>query len=113
MIEHPYVGHGTLEREAAKASQYRMVYYGTLGIFDPRTYTIDAFALRLSGMTYMQAVRASMGMAVAGAAMLGSTLDPLNVTPGYGITPEGGTLTRDGIPVEYVEELLDVSQYYM
>jgi hypothetical protein len=54
------------------------------------------------------------GYGVALGSILGYLgFDPLNVTPGYGISFEGGTVTEDGIPFDYSEKLFDMRQFYM
>ncbi len=118
MMVHPYVRGGQLDRQAIEAANQRTVYYGTLGFIDPRTYTLDVYMIR---KVSKQSWKATLGLSVQAAAYgaaFGAVMgylgyDPLNVTPGYGMSLEGGTVTLDGVPAKPVELLFDSRQYYM
>ncbi len=89
MIEHPYVMHGEIDRQAIDAANQRMIYYGTMGLLDPRTYTVDVYAIRkIERQPWKVTLRMSAAAAGYGAAtaMMISHYgyDPLDVTPGYG-----------------------------
>lgn len=118
MIRHPYVAHGEIDHQALEAAQTRAVYYGSAGFADPRTYTLDVYAIRrLEKQPWKATVRLSLQAAAYGAAFYGAMgylgVDPLNVTPGYGISPSGGVMTVDGEPMDYRRHLLDLGQVYM
>ena len=88
MMRVPYHGDPHARRAAVK----RGFYYGSAGLIDPRTFTIDPWLLvRSTGMSYRSAVAYSLrfagatGLAMATAGFLG--WDPMNVTPGYGYGP--------------------------
>ncbi len=101
-----------LDEQAVKAANKRAVYYGTAGVLDPRTYTIDALALRSTGMTYMHALGVSVPMAVLAPAATGYVgLDPLNVTPGYGVTPPSRGRFRKAI--DLFRHIFDLRSLYM
>ena len=131
MIEVPYYTPGVgFDESAHRAGLKRAVYYGSAGFLDPRTWTLDpglfyfyrrrlyptiprrvivksAFAgsIRMAAMT---------SLSVSISAYLAA--DPLNVTPGYGHTPERGGMTVDGELYSHGEYLslgLDPRQYYM
>ncbi len=118
MIRHPYVGYGSIDHQALEAAQQRAVVYGSMGVYDPRTYTIDPLIIRrvekqpwkvVAGMSLHAMV---VGVAF-GAAMGYMGYDPLDVTPGYGMSPGKSGMTIDGVPVEPSDLLFDVSQLYM
>ncbi len=115
---HPYVQGGQLDRQAIEAANQRTVYYGTLGFMDPRTYTLDVYMIRkMAKQPWAATIRLSAQAAMIGAATAGVLghlgYDVLNVTPGYGYSPEGGTMTVDGVPVKPVDLLFDDRRYYM
>ena len=118
MIRHPYVAHGEVDHQALDAAHQRALAYGTMGLYDPRTYTIDPLIIRrVEKQPWKVVVRMSLHAMVvgvaAGAALGYMGYDPLNVTPGYGMSPEGGTVTIDGVPAEPMDLLFDVRQLYM
>lgn len=116
MIQHPYVVGGDFHSEAHAAAMDRAFYYGTAGLMDPRAYTLEPWLLRKAGMSWSAALRASAVMAiwtVPFAATFGYLgFDPLNVTPGYGLTLDPDT-TRDrfGDPVDFGD--FDFSHFLM
>jgi hypothetical protein len=118
MIQHPYVGHGAIDHQALDAAQQRAEYYGMMGVYDPRTYTIDPLIIRrVEKQPWKVVGRMSLHAMVVGVAF-GAALgymgyDPLNVTPGYGMTPGESAMTIDGVPVEPSDLLFDLSQLYM
>jgi hypothetical protein len=85
------VWHDQTREELAIASQAsidRGIYYGTLGALDPRTYTLDVMAGRAVGLSTTRALGYSLVNAVMGTAFAGYIgIDPLNRTPGYGLSP--------------------------
>lgn len=118
MIEHPYYQLGKLEREAHEAAKTRAIYYGAAGLVDPRTYTVDVYTIRrLYKQPWRATIRMSLqaaGYGVAVGALFGYLgFDPLNVTPGYGFSPEGENMTVDGEPVNVRDQLFDMRQFYM
>lgn len=118
MIQHSYVGHGQIDHQALEAAKARAVYYGAAGFVDPRTYTLDVYAIRrLEKQPWKATVRLSLQAAgygaAFGAAMGYMGIDPLNVTPEYGISPSGGVMTVDDEPMDYRRHLLDWRQVYM
>ncbi len=108
MIVHPYHVpwddehlHGSAHRAAMK----RGIVYATAGYIDPRTYTIDPWAIsRVTGVSYRAAMVSSLsfataaGLAVGAVAYMGA--DPLNVTPGYGLSP-GDRRDRFGREIDH------------
>ncbi len=131
MIEVPYYTPGVgFDESAHRAAKKRAIYYGSAGFLDPRTWTLDPglfyfYRRRLyttipRRIILKSAFAGSIRMAawtsvsVATAAYLGA--DPLNVTPGYGHTPEQGGVTVDGelhSLGEYFALGLDPRHYYM
>ncbi len=96
-----------LDYQAEEAARKRAVYYGTAGLLDPRTYTLDAFALRSTGMSYLRAVGVSIPVAVVGPAVVAyAGLDPFDITPGYGVSP---TTNRR----EWHKHVIDLRSLYM
>lgn len=95
MMIHPYHApwdgqhiHGSAHRAAMK----RGAVYATAGFIDPRTYTFDPWVIvRSTGVPYRAAMATSMRLAVVTGLAVGTVaymgLDPLNVTPGYGLSP--------------------------
>ncbi len=99
--------HDPLDEQAVQAANKRAVYYGTAGLLDPRTYTLDAFVLRSTGMSYLRAVGVSLPAAtVLPAAVTYMGLDPFDVTPGYGLSP---TTDRR----ELRKQVVDLRSLYM
>ena len=107
MIQHPYVVHGRLDREANEAAMHRAAFYGTAGFVDPKAHFVDPFFFR-RGSTWGRAwigsmyLAAATGLVMATAGYMG--FDPLNVTPGYGLTLDSETsFDRLGQPIDYFE----------
>jgi hypothetical protein len=100
MIRHPYP-----DEQSRHAARQRMVYYGLPGMVDPRTYTLDPYIFVRAGLSWKAAMALSLKMAVGTSMVLAAAgyigMDPMNVTPGHGISP-GST------PVPF-----DVSQIMM
>lgn len=94
MMVHPYVQGGELDRQAIDAANQRTVYYGTLGLMDPRTYTLDVYMIRkVAKQPWAVTLRMSAEAAAIGAATSGlfghySPVDPFEVTPEYSQLPE-------------------------
>ena len=89
MIVHPYINSGEIDRQAIDAANQRMMYYGTMGLLDPRTYTLDVYAIRkLERQPWKSTLRMSAAAAGYGAATMMAAAylgyDPMEVTPGYG-----------------------------
>ena len=118
MIEHPYYELAELDRDAHEAAKTRALYYGAAGFVDPRTYTVDVYTIRrVYKQPWLGTLRLSLQAAGYGAAY-GATMgylgfDLLNVTPGYGFSPEGESMTVDGVPVNVRDQLFDMRQFYM
>jgi hypothetical protein len=114
MIEHPYIEAGEFHAEAHNAAMHRALYYGTGGLLDPRTYTLEPYIFRRAGLSWSAAYRASAMTAlwtVPIAATLGYLgYDPLNLTPGYGITSDRET-SRDRLGRPFNREILDVLRF--
>lgn len=110
MIIHPYHVpwegqhlHGPAHRAAMK----RGAFYSGSGFIDVRTYTFDPWAIvRTTGVPYRTAMLSSMRLAVVTGLMAGTIgymgLDPLNVTPGYGLSP-GDRRDRFGREIDHKE----------
>ncbi len=131
MIEVPYYTPGVgFDEEARRAGTKRALYYGSAGFIDPRTWTLDPALFyvhhrrsspHLLRRTIVKSAYAgSMRMAfmtsvvMAAGAYMG--MDPLDVTPGYGMTPTNQGLTIDGelqSPSDSLRFGLDTQQYYM
>jgi len=116
MIQHPYWRGGEFQADAHDAAVRRAAYYGTLGLLDPRTYTVEPWLFHRAGMSWGSAVATSLRMAVWTvpiAATLGYLgYDPLNVTPGYGLTSERETsMDPLGNPLDFGK--FDYRQFLM
>ena len=99
---------------STRASHERGIYYGTMGVFDPRTYTLDLMAGRAAGLSMSRALGFSLANAVMGSAFAGYIgIDPYNRTPGYGLSPgdfrdrRGRKLTKSRV------FWVDLEQLYM
>lgn len=111
MIEHPYIEAGEFHAEAHNAAVERALFYGTGGLLDPRAYTLEPYLFRRAGLPWSAAYRASAMLAlwtVPVAATLGYLgYDPLNLTPGYGITSDRET-SRDRLGRPLFDDVWDV-----
>ncbi len=108
MIRHPYFLDGEFQIDAHAAAMDRALYYGTAGLLDPRTYTVEPWMLRKAGMSWRGAFLTSVRLAswtVALSASLGYLgYDPMNVTPGYGLTIDlDSSYDRFGEPIDMYE----------
>lgn len=107
MIQHPYVSHGRLHHEAHTAAKHRAVFYGTAGFVDPKAHFVDPLMFR-RGSTWRGAWVRSMYLAGATGVVMATVgylgFDPLNVTPGYGMTLDPETsYDRLGRPIDPLE----------
>ncbi len=85
----------------------RAATYFTFGYIDPRTYTLEPWAIaRTTGTGMAMAFAASLQLAAVTAwtsAALGYMgYDPMNVTPGYGMSP-GDNRDRFGREIDHKE----------
>lgn len=114
MIEHAYVQAGELHVEAHDAAVERAFSYGTAGLLDPRTYTLEPYLFRRAGLSWSAAYRVSFMTAlwtVPIAATMGYLgYDPLNLTPGYGITTDRET-SRDRFGRPLDRDIWDVRRF--
>ncbi len=90
MIRIPYFHPGEVDRQALDAANERAIYYGSMGLLDPRTYTMDALAfMAAERISYPAAVAVSLPLSVvAPAVVTWGGLDPLDVTPDHGTSPK-------------------------